>query len=83
MFDSNLFSPIQIRRTIHRVVMAPLTCYRANKACVHGELAVEYYGQHVSVSIMVYQAPFVNSYRYLNTQHSAHHRSNLYRTRSW
>lgn len=33
----------------HRVVLAPLTRYRANKAHVHGELAVEYYTQRASV----------------------------------
>ena len=56
MSGPNLFSPIQIGRITldHRVVMAPLTRHRANKAHVHGDLAVEYYGQRASVSIMVY-----------------------------
>lgn len=59
MAGENLFSPIQIGRITldHRVVMAPLSRYRANKAHVHGDLAVEYYGQRAGVSKMVYQAP--------------------------
>ncbi|KZT02773.1 NADH:flavin oxidoreductase/NADH oxidase [Laetiporus sulphureus 93-53] len=46
-----LFQPIKVggRMYAHRVVMAPLTRYRANKAHVHGDLAVEYYGQRSTV----------------------------------
>ncbi|KAI9435545.1 hypothetical protein H4582DRAFT_1970313 [Lactarius indigo] len=48
---SSLFQPIRVG-TInlkHRVVMAPLTRFRANKDHVHGELAKTYYTQRSSV----------------------------------
>ncbi|EJF57496.1 NADH:flavin oxidoreductase/NADH oxidase [Dichomitus squalens LYAD-421 SS1] len=46
-----LFQPIQVGETKlkHRVVLAPLTRFRANKAHVHSDLAVEYYKQRASV----------------------------------
>ncbi|KZT25955.1 FMN-linked oxidoreductase [Neolentinus lepideus HHB14362 ss-1] len=46
----NLFQPIRIgaEELSHRIVLAPLTRLRANKAHVHGDLAVEYYKQRSS-----------------------------------
>ncbi|KAI0297537.1 hypothetical protein B0F90DRAFT_1739261 [Multifurca ochricompacta] len=42
-----LFQPIRVGNldVQHRIVMAPLTRFRASKAHVHGELAKTYYGQ--------------------------------------
>ncbi|QRV78620.1 U3 small nucleolar RNA-associated protein 22 [Ceratobasidium sp. AG-Ba] len=46
-----LFSPLKVGDIIikHRVVMAPLTRYRANDDHVHTDIAVEYYKQRSSV----------------------------------
>lgn len=46
-----LFDPIQLGRIrpSHRVVMAPLTRYRADDAHSHTDLAVEHYSQRASV----------------------------------
>ena len=58
-----LFSPIQLGdvRLGHRIVMAPLTHYRANLAHVHGDLAVEYYGQRSSIpgGLIITEATFI------------------------
>jgi len=45
-----LFQPIKIGDLMlsHRVVLAPLTRFRANKVHVHGDLAVKYYVQRAS-----------------------------------
>ncbi|KZT21861.1 FMN-linked oxidoreductase [Neolentinus lepideus HHB14362 ss-1] len=47
-----LFQPIRIGAVnlSHRIVLAPLTLLRANKAHIHGDLAVEYYRQRSSKS---------------------------------
>ncbi|GBE84622.1 Probable inactive dehydrogenase [Sparassis crispa] len=47
-----LFQPIKVgdMTLAHRVVLAPLTRFRANAAHVHGDLAVEYYSQRASVT---------------------------------
>jgi len=48
---SALFRPLPVGaiNVGHRVVMAPLTRFRANKDHVHGELAETYYTQRASV----------------------------------
>jgi len=48
---SALFQPLSVGaiNLRHRVVMAPLTRFRANKHHVHGELAKTYYAQRASV----------------------------------
>ncbi|KAH9945562.1 hypothetical protein B0H21DRAFT_823025 [Amylocystis lapponica] len=45
-----LFQPVEVgtMKLSHRVVLAPLTRFRANAAHVHGDLAVEYYSQRAS-----------------------------------
>jgi len=60
---SALFRPLKVGaiNVGHRVVMAPTTRYRANKAHVHGELAKTYYGQRASVpgTLIVTEATFI------------------------
>lgn len=48
--SAKLFQPVQLGDIVlaHRVVLAPLTRLRANKAHVHGDLAVEYYTQRAN-----------------------------------
>jgi NADPH2 dehydrogenase len=48
---SALFRPLPVGaiNVGHRVVMAPLTRFRANRDHVHGELAKSYYAQRASV----------------------------------
>ncbi|KAI9435547.1 hypothetical protein H4582DRAFT_1970321, partial [Lactarius indigo] len=60
---SPLFQPIRVG-TIdlkHRIVMAPLTRYRANKDHVHGELAKTYYTQRSGVpgTLIITEATFI------------------------
>jgi len=45
-----LFTPLTVGSLplSHRVIMAPLTRFRASDAHVHGDLAVEYYSQRAS-----------------------------------
>lgn len=49
--SSKLFQPAKFANITlqHRVVMAPLTRFRANKRHAHTELGVEYYSQRASV----------------------------------
>ncbi|PCH37117.1 NADH:flavin oxidoreductase/NADH oxidase [Wolfiporia cocos MD-104 SS10] len=58
-----LFQPVKVSNFLlsHRVVLAPLTRFRASKAHVHGDLAVEYYGQRASVpgTLLVTEATFI------------------------
>lgn len=58
-----LFEPIQIGSITlgHRVALAPLTRYRANKAHVHGDLAVEYYSQRATFpgTLLITEATFI------------------------
>ena len=60
----SLFDPIRIGSIplSHRVVMAPLTRYRANDAHVHTSLAVEYYSQRASVpgTLLITEATFIS-----------------------
>ena len=45
----------------HRVVMAPLTRFRANAEHVHTDIAVEYYAQRASVpgTLIIAEATFI------------------------
>jgi NADH:flavin oxidoreductase / NADH oxidase family len=54
MSSPRLFTPIKVGRYElgHRVVLAPLTRFRANAKHVHGQLAIEYYSQRASVSLL-------------------------------
>ena len=60
---SALFQPIRIgvADLQHRIVMAPLTRFRANKDHVHGELAKTYYEQRSSVpgTLIISEATFI------------------------
>lgn len=59
-----LFSPIHIGPIplSHRIVMAPLTRYRATDAHVHTALATEYYSQRASVpgTLLITEATFIS-----------------------
>ena len=59
-----LFDPIHVGSIAlsHRIVMAPLTRYRANDAHVHTSLATEYYSQRASVSgtLLITEATFIS-----------------------
>ena len=59
---STLFQPLRvgIADLQHRVVMAPLTRFRANKDHVHGELAKTYYAQRSSMpgTLIISEATF-------------------------
>ena len=52
------FGNVELR---HRVVMAPLTRFRANAEHVHTDIAVEYYAQRASVpgTLIIAEATFV------------------------
>jgi len=60
---SSLFQPLRVGTVDvqHRVVMAPLTRFRANKDHIHGELAKTYYGQRASVpgTLIISEATFI------------------------
>jgi NADPH2 dehydrogenase len=60
---STLFQPLRVgaMNLQHRVVMAPLTRFRANKDHVHGELAKTYYSQRSSVpgTLIITEATFI------------------------
>jgi len=60
---SALFRPLPVGAVNvgHRVVMAPLTRFRASKDHVHGELAETYYTQRASVpgTLLVTEATFI------------------------
>lgn len=45
----------------HRIAMAPLTRFRANKDHVHGDLALEYYTQRASVpgTLVITEATYI------------------------
>jgi len=61
--SSALFQPIRIgaNQLKHRIVLAPLTRFRANKSHVHGELAVKYYGQRAAEpgTLLITEATFI------------------------
>ncbi|KAI8996263.1 NADH:flavin oxidoreductase/NADH oxidase [Trametes punicea] len=58
-----LFQPVQVGHMTlgHRVVMAPLTRYRADTKHVHTDLAVTYYSQRASVpgTLLISEATFI------------------------
>ena len=60
---SPLFQPLRVgaANVQHRIVMAPLTRFRADKDHVHGELARTYYGQRASVpgTLIISEATFI------------------------
>ena len=60
---SALFRPLPVGaiNVGHRIVMAPLTRFRANNDHVHGELAKTYYVQRASVpgTLIVTEATFI------------------------
>lgn len=58
-----LFKPVRVGELTlgHRIVLAPLTRYRANHAHVHGDLAVQYYTQRASTpgTLLISEATFI------------------------
>ncbi|KAG8717614.1 hypothetical protein FRC08_007097 [Ceratobasidium sp. 394] len=60
---SNLFEPLQIGDLTlqHRIVLAPLTRFRADDAHVHRDLATEYYKQRSQVpgTLLITEATFI------------------------
>ncbi|KAF4832287.1 Chanoclavine-I aldehyde reductase fgaOx3 [Colletotrichum tropicale] len=64
MTDQTLFQAAKVGciTTNHRIVMAPLTRFRADNNHVPSELAPEYYGQRASVSgtLLVTEATFIS-----------------------
>ena len=60
-----LFQPVQVGDVTlgHRVVLAPLTRCRANKAHIHTDLAVTYYAQRASVpgTFLISEATFITA----------------------
>ena len=61
---SALFTPLQVGRLTlsHRIVLAPLTRYRATKDHVHTELGVDYYAQRSSFpgSLLITEATAIH-----------------------
>ena len=62
--SSKLFEPLALGNLSlsHRVVLAPLTRLRANKAHVHGDLAVEYYSQRarsIPGTLLITEATYI------------------------
>ncbi|KAI0342407.1 FMN-linked oxidoreductase [Trametopsis cervina] len=61
--EPKLFTPIQVGDVTlqHRVVLAPLTRFRASKAHVHKPIAVEYYKQRASVpgTMLITEASYI------------------------
>jgi len=59
-----LFTPLTVGSLplSHRVIMAPLTRFRASDAHVHGDLAVEYYSQRASVpgTLLITEGTFIS-----------------------
>ena len=58
LFQPLTFGNVELR---HRVVMAPLTRFRANAEHVHTDIAVEYYAQRASVpgTLIIAEATFI------------------------
>ena len=60
---SKLFQPIQLGNSTlqHRVVMAPVTRYRANNKHTHTDLAVQYYSARASIpgTLIISEATFI------------------------
>ncbi|EEU34904.1 uncharacterized protein NECHADRAFT_39670 [Fusarium vanettenii 77-13-4] len=64
MADHRLFQPLAVGpiTTKHRIVMAPLTRFRADDNHVPSDLAPEYYGQRASVpgTLLISEATFIS-----------------------
>lgn len=64
MGDSKLFSPLKIGnvQVQHRIVMAPLTRYRAEDDHVHSPFVAEYYGQRASTpgTLLITEGTFIS-----------------------
>ncbi|KAI9849183.1 MAG: Chanoclavine-I aldehyde reductase fgaOx3 [Thelocarpon superellum] len=64
MSSSRLFEPLRIGNVQlkHRVVMAPLTRYRADDQHVHTPMAIEYYTQRAAVpgTLLITEATFIS-----------------------
>ncbi|CAE7207923.1 unnamed protein product, partial [Rhizoctonia solani] len=62
--SNKLFTPLQLGDLVlsHRVVMAPLTRFRADDNHVHTDLAVEYYAQRAEVpgTLLITEATFIS-----------------------
>lgn len=60
---NKLFTPLRVGgiNLAHRVVMAPLTRYRADDNHVHTDLGVQYYAQRAEVpgTLLVTEATFI------------------------
>lgn len=61
---TRLFQPLNLGNITlsHRIVLAPLTRFRANKAHVHGDLAVEYYsqrGRSIPGTLLITEATYI------------------------
>ncbi|CDO77491.1 hypothetical protein BN946_scf184902.g25 [Trametes cinnabarina] len=67
-----LFQPVRVGDITlgHRIVMALLTCHRADKDHVHTDLGVTYYAQHASVpgTLLITEATFIAPFAGLYTQ---------------
>lgn len=64
MTVAKLFSPIQVGHAslAHRVVLAPLTRFRADAQHVHTALAIEYYSQRASTpgTLLISEGTFIS-----------------------
>ena len=64
MPDSQLFTPVKIGNVQlqHRIVMAPLTRYRADDSHVHSPFATEYYSQRAAIpgTLLITEATFIS-----------------------
>lgn len=62
--SSKLFQPTKIAglQLAHRVVLAPLSRYRADKNHVHSDLAVQYYAQRASTpgTLLISEATIIS-----------------------
>jgi NADPH2 dehydrogenase len=63
MSSQKLFTPLQVGNLAlkHRVVLAPLTRFRAQRNHVHNKFAVDYYKQRASVpgTLLITEATFI------------------------
>ncbi|KAG8874510.1 hypothetical protein FRB98_008392 [Tulasnella sp. 332] len=61
--NPTLFTPLQLGdiKLQHRIILAPMTRFRANDAHVHEEIAAEYYGQRASAGgLLITEATFIS-----------------------
>ncbi|KDQ53873.1 hypothetical protein JAAARDRAFT_136479 [Jaapia argillacea MUCL 33604] len=63
--EPTLFQPVRVGNITlsHRIVLAPLTRFRANSSHEHTDIAVEYYGQRASLpgSLLITEATFISA----------------------